>query len=140
MFNVSFLMGYLGEDAELRYSSQGSPATRFSLATSEQWKDKNTGEKREKTEWHRCVIFGTRAENLHEFLKKGTLVHIEGQIHYSLYDDRENPTIKRRSVQIVVRSLRLVSSKKKDQPENVPPEIVDDEENVDEDISFPPED
>lgn len=138
MFNVSFLMGFLGEDAELRYSSQGLPVTRFSLATSEQWKDKNTGEKKEKTEWHRCVIFGTRAENLHKFLKKGTLVHIEGQIHYSLYDDPENPTIKRRLVQIVVRSLRLVSSKKKDQPEDVPPEV--DKENVDEDISFPLED
>ncbi len=79
--NKVMLIGNLGADPEVRYTQAGDPIVNLRLATSESWKDKNTGERREKTEWHRVVIFnenlGKVAQN---YLKKGSKVYIEGQL------------------------------------------------------------
>ena len=74
------LVGNLGQDPEIRYTADGRPIANFSIATSESWKDKNSGEKREKTEWHRVVVFGKLAEICGEYLSKGRQVYIEGKL------------------------------------------------------------
>ena len=78
--NKVILVGNLGQDPEIRYTADGRPIANFSIATSESWKDKNSGEKREKTEWHRVVVFGKLAEICGEYLSKGRQVYIEGRL------------------------------------------------------------
>jgi single-strand DNA-binding protein len=87
--NKVILLGRLGGDPETRVSQDGKKIAKFSLATSESWKDKNTNEKKEKTEWHRIVIFSPGlAEIAEKYLKKGSLIYIEGQIQYGKYTDQ----------------------------------------------------
>lgn len=78
--NKVILVGNLGRDPEIRYTADGRPIANFSVATSETWTDKSSGEKREKTEWHRVVVFGKLAEICGEFLSKGRQVYIEGKL------------------------------------------------------------
>ena len=75
--NKVILVGNLGKDPEVRYSPDGKAVTTITVATSEQWKDRNTGEQQEKTEWHRVVFFGRLAEIAGEYLKKGRQVYVE---------------------------------------------------------------
>ena len=76
--NRVILVGHLGQDPEVRYMPNGNAVANFSVATSESWKDKQTGEQKDRTEWHRVVIFGRLAEIAGEYLKKGSQVYIEG--------------------------------------------------------------
>jgi single-strand DNA-binding protein len=78
--NKVILVGNLGQDPEIRYTADGRPIANFTLATSETWKDKASGERREKTEWHRVVVFGKLAEICGEYLSKGKQVYIEGKL------------------------------------------------------------
>ena len=78
--NKVILVGNLGQDPEIRYTADGRPIANFSIATSETWKDKGSGERREKTEWHRVVVFGKLAEICGEYLSKGRQVYIEGKL------------------------------------------------------------
>jgi single-strand DNA-binding protein len=78
--NKVILVGNLGQDPEIRYTADGRPIATFSIATSETWKDKNSGERREKTEWHRVVVFGKLAEICGQYLAKGRQVYIEGKL------------------------------------------------------------
>jgi single-strand DNA-binding protein len=78
--NKVILVGRLGQDPEIRYTADGRPIANFSLATSETWRDKNSGEQREKTEWHRVVVFGKLAEICGEYLSKGRQIYIEGKL------------------------------------------------------------
>ena len=78
--NKVILVGNLGKDPEVRYSPNGGAVANITLATSESWKDKTSGEKQEKTEWHRVVFFGRLAEIAGEYLKKGAQVYIEGRL------------------------------------------------------------
>ncbi len=78
--NKVILVGRLGQDPEVRYTQDGRPIYNFSVATSEQWRDKNSGEKRERTEWHRIVVFGKLAEICGEYLSKGRQVYVEGRL------------------------------------------------------------
>lgn len=85
--NKVIIVGTLGNDPEVKYSSSGSAIANLSVATSEQWKDKQTGEKKEQTEWHRVVIFGKLAEVAAEYLRKGSQVYIEGQLRTRKWTD-----------------------------------------------------
>ena len=78
--NKVFLLGRLGQDMELRSTPNGDAVGNVSMATSETWKDKNTGDRKEKTEWHRLVIWGRRAEGLEKYLLKGTQIYVEGRL------------------------------------------------------------
>lgn len=78
--NKVILVGNLGQDPEVRYIPNGSAVATLSLATSESWRDKQSGEQKEVTEWHRVVIFGKLAEIAGEYLRKGSQVYIEGQL------------------------------------------------------------
>ena len=86
--NKVILVGDLGQDPEVRYMPNGNAVANFSIATSESWKDKQTGENRDKTEWHRIVVFGKLAEITGEYIKKGTLVYIEGQLQTRKWQDQ----------------------------------------------------
>ena len=88
-FNRATVLGYLGRDPEIRYLPSGEAVATLSVATTESWKDKDSGERQEATEWHRCVLFGKRAEVASQFLKKGSLVLIEGSLKTRKWADKE---------------------------------------------------
>jgi len=97
--NKVILVGTCGQDPEVKYMPSGDAVTNLSLATSEQWKDKKTGEKVEKTEWHRVVLFGKVAEIAGEYLRKGSQVYIEGKLKTREW---EKDGVKRYTTEIVV--------------------------------------
>lgn len=94
------LIGNLGADPELRYLQNGGAVANLNIATSESWKDKTTGEKKEKTEWHRVVIFGKLAEVAGEYLRKGSKVFIEGALQTRKWQDQAG--VDRYTTEIVV--------------------------------------
>ena len=87
--NKVILVGNLGADPEIRYMSNGEAVANVRLATTESWKDKNSGEKREVTEWHRVVFYRKLAEIVGQYLKKGSSVYIEGRIRTRKWQDKE---------------------------------------------------
>ena len=86
--NRVILVGHLGQDPEVRYMPNGNAVANFSVATSESWKDKQTGENRDKTEWHSIVVFGKLAEVVGVYIKKGTQVYLEGQLQTRKWQDQ----------------------------------------------------
>ncbi|GHK55072.1 hypothetical protein KPZU09_48080 [Klebsiella pneumoniae] len=86
--NKVILVGNLGQDPEVRYMPSGGAVANFTLATSESWRDKQTGEMKEQTEWHRVVLFGKLAEVAGEYLRKGSQVYIEGQLRTRKWTDQ----------------------------------------------------
>ena len=84
--NKVILVGNLGVDPETRYTQGGSPVTNFRIATSENWKDKQSGESKERTEWHSIVCFGRLAEIAGEYLRKGSKVYVEGSLRTSSWE------------------------------------------------------
>ncbi|MBF4249610.1 single-stranded DNA-binding protein [Vibrio anguillarum] len=86
--NKVILVGHLGADVEVRYMPNGSAVVNITIATSESWRDKATGEDREKTEWHRVALFGKIAEVAGEYLHKGSQVYIEGQLQTRKWQDQ----------------------------------------------------
>ncbi|ATA20308.1 MAG: single-stranded DNA-binding protein SSB1 [Gibbsiella quercinecans] len=86
--NKVILVGNLGQDPEVRYMPNGGAVANITLATSESWRDKATGEQKEKTEWHRVVLFGKLAEVAGEYLRKGSQVYIEGQLQTRKWQDQ----------------------------------------------------
>lgn len=86
--NKVILIGNLGQDPEVRYMPNGGAVANISIATSESWKDKATGEQKERTEWHRVAIFGKLAEIAGEYLRKGSSVYIEGQLQTRKWQDQ----------------------------------------------------
>lgn len=100
------LMGNLGNDPEIRYMPNGGAVANISVATSESWKDKTTGEQKEKTEWHRVSIFGKLAEIAGEYLRKGSTVYIEGQLQTRKWQDQQGQD--RYTTEIVVQGFNGV--------------------------------
>ncbi len=86
--NKVIIVGNLGQDPEVRYTADGKAITNISVATSDTWTDKNTGQKQEKTEWHRIVFFGPIANTAGEYLKKGSKVYIEGKLQTRKWQDK----------------------------------------------------
>ncbi|MGF1685788.1 single-stranded DNA-binding protein [Photobacterium japonica] len=87
--NKVILVGNLGNDPEIRYMPSGGAVANITVATSESWRDKNTGEQREKTEWHRVALFGKLAEVAGEYLRKGSQVYIEGQLQTRKWQNQQ---------------------------------------------------
>ncbi|MAG00468.1 MAG: single-stranded DNA-binding protein [Acidiferrobacteraceae bacterium] len=86
--NKVILIGNLGQDPDVRYSADGRAIANISVATTDSWKDKNTGERQDRTEWHRVVFFGKLAEIVAEYLKKGSQVYIEGRLQTRKWQDK----------------------------------------------------
>lgn len=107
--NKVILVGNLGRDPEVRYSPNGSAVANVTLATSESWKDKNSGEKQEKTEWHRVVFFGRLAEIAGEYLKKGSQVYVEGRLQTRKWQDKDGHD--RYTTEIVANEMQMLGSR-----------------------------
>ena len=104
--NKVIILGNLGADPELRSSPSGVTSCRLSIATSMNWTDKGSGEKKEKTEWHRVVFFGRSAEVIDQYLKKGQQLYVEGRLQTSKY---EKDGIERFSTDIIGESFNFIS-------------------------------
>ena len=87
--NKVIIVGNLGKDADVRYTSGGSAVATISVATTEVWNDKSSGERQEKTEWHRVVLWGKTAENLKDYLTKGKQIYVEGKLQTRKWQDRD---------------------------------------------------
>jgi len=107
--NKVILIGNLGKDPEVRYSPNGGAVTTITLATSESWKDKNTGEQVDKTEWHRVVFFRRLAEVAGEYLKKGSKVYIEGKLQTRKWQDQQGQD--RYTTEVVANEMQMLDSK-----------------------------
>ena len=106
--NKVILLGNLGRDPETRYTTGGDAVTTLNIATSEQWKDKS-GEKQERTEWHRVVLFARLAEIAGEYLKKGRSVYIEGRLQTRKYTDKDG--VEKYSTEIVGDRMQLLGGR-----------------------------
>ena len=104
--NRAVIMGILGKDPEVKNFGNGSSIDTFSVATSEHWKDKNTGERKEQTEWHRIVVQGRLVDVVSKYLKKGGKVYIEGSLHTRKWKDAKGND--RETVEIKARELQLL--------------------------------
>ena len=106
--NKVVLVGHLGGDPETRFTPSGAAVTNFNIATNESWKDAN-GELQDKTEWHRCVMFGKTAELAGELLKKGQLVYMEGKLQTRNWEDKDG--IKRYTTEVVCDMFTMLGRK-----------------------------
>ena len=144
--NKVILIGNLGKDPETRYSQGGNPITNFSVATSDSWRDKQSGEQQERTEWHNVVCFSRLAEIAGEYLRKGSKVYIEGSLRTSNW---EKDGQKHYRTEVIAREMQMLdgrgggggdpppngfeSSAPPSQPQNAPT-LTDDD--FDDDIPF----
>ncbi len=104
--NKVILVGNLGNDPETRYTASGSAITTISIATSEQWTDKQTGQKQERTEWHRVKFFGRLAEIAGEYLRKGRQVYVEGRLQTDKYTDKQG--VERYTTDIIANEMQML--------------------------------
>jgi single-strand DNA-binding protein len=104
--NKVIIVGNLGADPETRYSAGGTAITSLSIATSESWTDKQSGEKQERTEWHRVKMFGKLAEIAGEYLKKGRQVYIEGSLRTDKYTDKNG--VEKYSTDIIANDMQML--------------------------------
>lgn len=107
--NKVILIGNLGRDPETRYTQSGSAITNVALATSESWKDRQTGEQQERTEWHRVVFFNRLAEIAGEYLKKGSKVYVEGSLRTRKWQDQSGQD--RYSTEIVANEMQMLDGR-----------------------------
>ena len=148
--NKVILVGNLGQDPEVKYMPSGGAVTNISIATTDTWKDKATGEKKENTEWHRVVFFNRLAEIVGEYLRKGSQVYIEGNLRTRKWQDQSGQD--RYSTEIVAREMQMLGSRaggssdfappqqgssqkppQQQEPQSAPPQNFD---NFDDDIPF----
>ena len=131
--NKVLIIGNLGSDPEIKYTSSGSAVANLSIATSERWKDRNTGEQKEQVEWHRVVLFSRLAEIAEQYLKKGTKVFVEGKLQTRDWEDAEGK--KRYTTEVIAREMTMLDSRSGS--DNAPqPQSSGPEDNFEEDIPF----
>lgn len=106
--NKVIIIGNLGQDPEQRFMPDGKAVANISVATSETWKDKNTGERKERTEWHRIVFFGKLAEIVSQYLKKGSKIYVEGSLKTRQWEKEGQ---KHYTTEIMGRSMQMLDSK-----------------------------
>ena len=133
MVNKVILIGRLGRDPEMRYTTSGTPVCNFSLATDEGFRDK-TGEMQRRTEWHNIVAWGKLAEQCSQLLGKGKLAYLEGRLQTREWDDRDGN--KRRTTEIVISRMRILTPRGEpalgmepgaEPPEDTAPQITDED-------------
>lgn len=107
--NKVILVGNVGGDPEMRYLPNGNAVTTLSVATSESWKDKNTGEKQDRTEWHRVVCFNRLGEIAGEYVRKGTKLYVEGSLRTRKWQDQQGQD--RYTTEIIAADIQMLDSK-----------------------------
>lgn len=120
--NRTTLIGNLGAAPLLRYLPDGSPVATISIATTDKWKDRTTGEIKEKTEWHRVVFFKKLAETVAEYLKSGSQIYIEGKLHTRKWTDKEG--IERYTTEIVANAMQMLGKKSGGDAQRAPDDDV----------------
>ena len=149
--NKVILVGNLGRDPEIKYTASGAAIANITVATSESWNDKQTGEKVEKTEWHRVVAFQRLAEIMGEYLKKGSQVYIEGKLQTRKWQDQSGQD--RYSTEVVANDMQMLGGRggesggqpqagssggfrKNPEPQQAPAQPATDNDFADDDIPF----
>lgn len=117
--NKVILVGALGRDPETRYMPNGDAVTNISIATSDKWKDKSTGEQKEHTEWHRVGFFGKLAEIAGQYLKKGSQVYIEGSLRTRKYTDKDG--VEKYATEIRADSMQMLGGKQQGEQQQSAP-------------------
>ena len=107
--NKVILVGHLGQDPEVKYMPSGGAVCNVSLATTDSWKDKNSGERQERTEWHRVVFFNRLAEITGEYLRKGSQVYVEGRLQTREWQDKDGQ--KRYTTEIVANEMQMLGGR-----------------------------
>jgi single-strand DNA-binding protein len=127
--------GRLGADPELRYTQDGRPVTNFNMATNERWTDKK-GERQERTEWHRIVVFGNRAETVSQYLHKGSQILVQGRLQTRKYNDKDG--IERQATEVLMHNFEFCDPRRANDTasanKEVPVETPTEEANVSEAI------
>lgn len=118
MLNQAQIIGYIGRDPETRYLPSGDAVTNFSIATTDKWKDKSTGEQKEATEWHRINAFGKLAEICGQYLKKGSLVYVCGKITTRKWTDQNG--VEKYSTEIKCEEMKMLGGRP-DGTQSTPP-------------------
>ena len=118
--NKVIIVGNLGQDPEVRFMPNGDAAANFTLATSETWKDKQTGENKEKAEWHKATCFGKLAEICGEYLKKGSKVYIEGRLQTRKWTNQQGQD--QYTTEILFNEMQMLDSKPQGAPSNQAPQ------------------
>lgn len=118
--NKVIIVGNLGRDPETRYMPNGEAVTNVAVATTESWKDKNTGEKKELTEWHRITFYRKLAEIAGQYLKKGSQVYVEGRLQTRKWTDKDG--VERYTTEIIADTMQMLGSKQggDDRPRQAP--------------------
>ena len=106
--NKAVIIGRVGQDPEIRHMPNGTAVANLSLATSERWKDKDTGEQKESTEWHKCCAFGRTAEIIEQYVKKGDPIYVEGKLQTRSWEKEGQ---KHYSTEIVIKDMQMLGSK-----------------------------
>ena len=119
--NKVILVGNLGKDPDMRYTAGGDAVANLSIATSESWNDNQTGEKKEKTEWHRVVFFRRIAEVCGEYLKKGSSVYIEGSLRTRDWEDDQGN--KRYTTEIIGREMQMLGGRRSEDNRDQSPQM-----------------
>jgi len=129
--NKVILIGNVGKDPDIKATNNGSTIANISVATSESWKDKSTGQQQERTEWHRVVFFGRLAEIVRDYLKQGSKVYIEGSLRTRKWQDQSGQD--RYTTEIVASEMQMLDSR-----ENVEisPSVASNQQVEDDDIPF----
>ncbi len=107
--NKAIIIGTLGRDPEIKYTASGSAVVNINVATNESWKDKNTGEMNERTEWHRIVMFGKLAEIAAQYLKKGSQAYFEGRLQTRKWQDQSGQD--RYTTEIVANEMQMLGGR-----------------------------
>lgn len=136
MLNKTMLIGNLGADPDLRYLPNGTATATISLATTRKWKDKNSGERKEETEWHRVVLFGRLAEVAGEYLKKGSKIYIEGRLKTRKWQGQDKQD--HYTIEIIAEELQMLSGRTlgNDTPQPHDARSAPPPDDFDEDIPF----
>ena len=132
--NKVILVGNLGKDPETRFTPSGIKVTKFSIATTDKWKDKSTGEKRERTEWHRIEAWRRLAEICEDYLHKGSQVYVEGKLQTDTWEDKDG--MKRYTTKIVAREMQMLDKRDKNACPVPPDKDAPPDDIPDDDIPF----
>lgn len=132
--NKVILVGNLGSAPEARSTSSGAIVTNIALATNETWKDRETSEQRQRTEWHRLVLFGRLAEVARDYLSKGSSVYVEGRLQTRKWQDKNGSD--RYSTEVVVSELQMLYSRPAEMPKSEPKSNADNSPVGDTDYDF----
>ena len=134
--NKVLIIGNLGSDPEIKYTKAGDPVANLSIATSESWKDKNSGDLQEKVEWHRVVMFSRLAEIAEQYLKKGSKVFVEGKLQTRKWQDQEGKD--RYTTEVVAKEMTMLDSRSTSQAQEKSPKVESEKpkDDFEEDIPF----